>query len=131
MKRNMELVRSILFALEETSPFETILNLEIIGYDIQEIAYHCEMMYDAGLIKEYIGSTCDGANGVVCFRVRDLTWEGHDFLDKIRSDTVWKKVKSTIKKKGLPMILDTIKTIATTIISSMTEGAIKGLKGDN
>ena len=35
--------------------------------------------------------------------------------------------KETITKKGLPMILDVIKDVATGIVSSMTEGAIKGL----
>ena len=129
MERDMELVRKILFKIENEYVEHEILNLEIEGYDLKTVAYHCEILCEAGLIAKY-EPFCD-MFGVVSFSVGRLTWEGHDFLDKIRSDTVWNKVKSTIRKKGLPMVLDTIKAIATTVISAMTEGAIKGLKGGN
>ena len=56
-----------------------------------------------------------------------LTWEGHEFLDKIRSDTIWNKTKDVIAKHGLPMVIDVVKDIATSIISSVTEGVIRGL----
>ena len=129
MERDMELVRKILLKIEEEYVAQEIFNLEIEGYDLKTVAYHCEIMCEAGLIARY--KPFHIMSVVANFQVGRLTWEGHDFLDKIRSDTVWNKVKSTIKKRGLPMILDTIKTIATTIISAMTEGAIKGLKGGN
>ena len=41
MKRDMDLVRKILFEVEAKKPFEVIHNLSIEGYDKQEIAYHC------------------------------------------------------------------------------------------
>ena len=63
------------------------------------------------------------------FCVGALTWEGHEYLDKIRQDTVWNKTKDVITQKGLPMAVDVIKEVATAIISSMTEGAIKAMKG--
>lgn len=127
MERDMELVRKILFKIEEEFVSTAIMNLKIDGYDLETVAYHCHLLHDAGLISSY--KSHYAGNELWCFSVGSLTWEGHDFLDKIRSDTVWNKVKTTIKKKGLPMILETIKTIATTIISAATEGAIKGLKG--
>ena len=129
MERDMELVRKILFKIEEQYVSTAIMSLKIEGYEKEQVAYHCSIMHDAGLLSSY--KPIYGGNQLYAFSVGHLTWEGHDFLDKIRSDTVWNKVKSTIKKRGLPMILDTIKTIATTIISAMTEGAIKGLKGGN
>ena len=129
MERDMELVRKILFKIEEQYISTVIIDLKIEGYAKEQVAYHCSIMCDAGLILSY--KPVYAGNQLFGFTVGRLTWEGHDFLDKIRSDTVWNKVKSTIKKRGLPMILDTIKTIATTIISAMTEGAIKGLKGGN
>jgi len=57
-----------------------------------------------------------------------LTWEGHDYLDKIRSDTVWNKTKSVISQNGLPFIIDTVKDIASGIIRASVQGAIAGLK---
>ena len=61
------------------------------------------------------------------FYVDNLTNDRYDFLDKIRQDTIWNKAKGTITKKGLPLIVDFVKKVATGIISSMTEGAVKGL----
>ena len=48
-------------------------------------------------------------------------------MDKIKSDTVWNKTKSTIKDKGIPFVLDAVKEIATAITTSMIQAAIKGL----
>ena len=56
-----------------------------------------------------------------------MTWEGHEFLDKIREDTVWNKTKDLITKKGLPMVLDVVKEISQSIVATMVQGAIKGL----
>lgn len=129
MERDMELVRKILFEIESKYISTALMNLKIEGYDMETVAYHCNIMYEAGLISSYKGYY--SGDGLHAFSAGHLTWEGHDFIDKIRSDTIWNKVKSTIKKKKLPMILETIKAIATAIISAMTEGAIKGLKGGN
>ena len=52
---------------------------------------------------------------------------GHEFLDKIREDTVWNKTKDLITKKGLPMVLDVVKEISQSIVATMVQGAIKGL----
>ena len=56
-----------------------------------------------------------------------MTWEGHDFLDKIRENTIWNKTKGLIKDKALPMTLDVIKEIATAVISETLKGAMIGM----
>ena len=56
------------------------------------------------------------------FSVGALTWEGNDYLDLVRDNSLWKKTKETITKKGLPLVFDTIKTIAGAFISAATEG---------
>jgi len=126
MKRDMELVRKILFKIEENGPFEKC-SVEIEGYDMQEIAYHCEMLYDEGLIKDYYGVTLDNFDGVVKFWVQDLTWEGQDFIETIRQDTIWNKTKTTIKEKGLPLLTGTIKTVATAFITATAEGVANSI----
>ena len=127
MKRDMDLVRKILLKIEESAPFETVQNLTIENYDMQEVAYHCEMMYQKGLIKEYQGDTVDNYNGVISFYVADLTWEGQDFLETVRDNSVWKKTKDTLKKKGLPLVIETIKTISTEIITAAAEGVANAI----
>lgn len=125
MQRDMELTRKILFKIEETVSNVVEYNLKIEGYTMEQIAYHCSLLYDSNLIYDYSGQYAGGE--LYSFGVGRLTWEGHEFLDKIRSDTVWNRTKEVITKQGLPMVIDVVKSISTTIISAMVEGAVKGL----
>lgn len=120
MKRDMELIRIILLKIEEKFIDTAIYNLHINGYDTETVAYHCMLLSDAGLITDCRIQYAD--NGIYSFGVGALTWEGHDFLDKIRDDSTWHKTKEAIKNKGLPLIIDTIKTVATAFITAAAEG---------
>ena len=126
MKRDMDLVRRILFEIEKLPPFTCDI-IRIDGYDMQEIAYHCKMLYEEGYIAEYNESTCDNFSGVLRFTVKDLTWKGQDLIETIRQDTVWNKTKTTIKEKGLSMVTDTIKTVASAFIAAAAEGAVNSI----
>lgn len=123
----MELIRKILFVVEEKY-VDTCLNnseISIDGYDMKTIAYHCAILHDAGLLTDYKGMY--GHNELMFFDVGRLTWDGHEFLDKIKDDTVWNKTKNTIMKKGIPFVLDAVKEIATAITSSMIQSALTGI----
>lgn len=50
-----------------------------------------------------------------------LTFDGHDFLDNIRNDTVWSKVKSQIGRVGENVSFALIKEIAFTTAKSLLE----------
>ncbi len=129
MKRDMELVRLILLKIEEEYQSTAIYNLDIPGYNKETVAYHCKILYEAGFISDYKARYAD--NEINMFGVGSLTWDGSDFLDKIRDNTQWKKVKETITQKGLPMIVDTIKSISTALVTAATEGVVNSiLKGN-
>ena len=128
MKRDMDLVRLILLEIEDKYRSTAIYNLAIEGYDTATIAYHCKILYEAGLISNYKAQYAD--NEIYGFGVGSLTWDGNDFLEKIRDDTQWKKVKDTIAQKGLPMVIETIKSVTNTFISAAVEGITRSiLKG--
>jgi len=116
MEKDMDLCRKILFKIEEEFDSTAIYNLEIKGYTFNQVAYHCKLLYDANLISEYKAQYAD--NEIYTFSVSSLTWEGHDFLDKIKEDTTWNKAKNIINDKVLPMTFDVIKTVVTEIIKS-------------
>ncbi|MFS9448744.1 DUF2513 domain-containing protein [Streptococcus cristatus] len=122
MKRDMELCRLILFKIEEEYKSNAIFNISISGYDSEEIAYHCNLLFNFGLISSYQATYAD--NSLHVFSVGSLTWEGHDFLDKIREDTVWNSTKKKIKENMLPMTLDVIKSISASVISAMLKDAM-------
>ena len=56
MKRDMDLVREILLAIEEKHTGEAIFNLQIPEHNSNEIAFHCRLLYDAGLMNKHICS---------------------------------------------------------------------------
>lgn len=121
MKRDMDLCRKILLKIEEEF-VDVSLYLEIEGYSAEEIAYHCRIMHEAGLLASFKAQYAN--NHLYDFAVGPLTWEGHEFLDRIRDDSIWGKTKNTIIKKGLPMIFEVIKSIAQAFISAATEGVV-------
>lgn len=123
MQRDMELIRKILFKIEDTVDNVNKTNIYIEGYTQEQVAYHCSLLYEGGYIHD-----CKiryGSNGIYSFSIGRLTWDGHEFLDKIREDTIWNKTKDTIEKKGLPFVFDVVKAVSTEIII----GIIKGFVG--
>lgn len=118
----MELIRKILFKIEDTIDNIGKTNLQIEGYSKEQVAYHCAILYEGGYIH-----ACNiqyGSNEVYSFSVGRLTWEGHEFLDKIREDTIWNKTKDTIAEKGLPFVFDIVKSVSTEIITGVVKGFV-------
>lgn len=127
MQRDMELIRKILFKIEEAY-VDTWLGsdeVSVEGYDMKTIAYHCSILFDAGFVSDYKGQYGDGE--LLFFGVGRLTWEGHEFLDKIRSDTIWNRTKTTIISKGLPFVIEVVKEVATAVSTAMVQSAISSL----
>lgn len=116
MKRNWDLVREILIKLEEKEDCTSWLwDNEIKGYDNQAVAYHYKLLTNAGLINGKDISSL----GKMSYVAISLTWQGHEFLDKIRNESIWNKVKYTVQNKSLDLSFDVIKEVATAIIKTM------------
>ncbi|MDX1915167.1 MAG: DUF2513 domain-containing protein [Methylophilus sp.] len=117
MVRDWELVRKILFTLEaKDSTHGQLASESIENYKPEVVSYHIYMMKEAGLIDAHCLNSANAS--IVCF-ASSLTWEGHEFLDKIRNENVWNKIKGHIKAKGLDLSFDVIKVVVTTIIGNM------------
>ena len=98
MRRDMELVRKILLYVEAKGDGSSGL-IQIDDYEQTLIDYHVDIMIDAGLLK---GKPLRGGNRVLNHGVI-LTWDGHDFLDSIKNENVWNKIKGSIRDKGLEL----------------------------
>lgn len=114
MKRNWDTVREILVMLEEKpDPKVPIQTSAFPPERLEEISYHVRLVLEAGLaqgsmIREFVP-------GPTKFAIFRLTWEGHEFLDSIRNDTLWNKVKGKLLEAGLNVTVDWIKTTAVAI----------------
>ena len=93
MKRNMDLVREILLQVEATDPDKEV-KLDVIGHSEEEIGLHVELMIERELVKGIAVPSGDGrAHRIAFYEIYKMTWEGYDFLDAARNDTIWKKAK--------------------------------------
>lgn len=137
MERDLDLYRGILLAVEVSSdPDEAVIQATrdegfhgtgesqipdiVQRADAPVVLRHCVLLTQAGLLDSNandpdVSRTADGR--IFLIVVRGLTHDGHDFLDNIRDDTVWKKTKEEARS----MALDVAKATA--------EGIVKGTIG--
>ncbi len=113
----MELMRKILFEIENTFEpgIEVKHGLKIEGYEMVVIGDHCELLYQAGLIKDYKPTRGGMGNRLLSFSIGNLTNRGYDYLELIRSDQTWEKTNEEVNKKKLPQTIETYGTIAASI----------------
>jgi hypothetical protein len=108
MKRDMDLVREILLAVED-SPDQMAANRpDIEGYTDSEINYHLVLLHEAGLIIALIHK---GDDQYSAEPVR-LTWEGYEFLEAIRDKAKWHEMKKVILEKSGGLVYEVIKFFA-------------------
>lgn len=109
MKRNMDLIRELLFYIEENYKGDLLIIDTFENYSNAEILYHFELMSQAGLISGKVTRFISGEGIIEC---KGLAWAGQDFLTNIKNESVWKDVKKTAKEKGLDLTINIISTIA-------------------
>jgi len=94
MKRDFDLIRSILLAMEahEHGFFDRIPVIE--GYTDEQVGYHVYLMEQAGLLTATALTAAQLRSP--CATPRSLTWDGHEFLGSMKDDTLWNKAKATV-----------------------------------
>ena|SRR3712207_3013464 len=105
MKRDMDLVRDILFALGKgTDLYLKPEGLDVQGFATEEVRSHLILLGDAGFVSSFpMPST--NLNGLKSFAkgrigTYRLTWQGHEFLDTVRDPEIWRKTKAGAAKVG-------------------------------
>ena len=77
--------------------------LSIEGYSTEKISYHVKIMAEAELIETaevFANSVYAEYGGIKIYVPIELTWWGHEFLEAVRDDSRWSKVKSIMSKTG-------------------------------
>lgn len=121
MKRNMELIREILMKVEEIPTPSNFDLIEIPGHEQEEISYHVKLLGDAGFLDVYDLRTL-GPNGYKYAPIA-LTNAGHDLLDSMRSESVWKKAKAKLSEVGGSASMDVIQSVLASIIRNTLAGS--------
>lgn len=97
----MDLVRTLLLRMEDPQfdgmrqvcPDPDGGELGVTEESHAQIAYHLTLLVEEGFIEGRPGS-----RGMPT--VSRLTWKGHEFLDAVRDDKVWKTTKEVGKRAG-------------------------------
>ncbi|MBN1510624.1 MAG: DUF2513 domain-containing protein [Phycisphaerae bacterium] len=87
----MDLIRDVLFAVENSGDTPLLVLPEIAGRSRTEIDYHLRLLVTAGLLDAICHRT---EKHVVT--VLGLTWAGHEFLDAARNEGIWSKVREKL-----------------------------------
>ena len=113
MRRDYDLIRFILLEVEEKCDGKRPLEIDLSasGYSAEQVSYHVRQLHEAGYVRGQIVGGRIGPEPERCV-VFALTGSGHDFLESIRSDTVWNTIKAKLQSNGLTVALDTLKKLA-------------------
>ena len=138
MRRDFDVIRDILIAVEEKAPVNVRDELRdflpesgyLADYTSPEVAdgktvdgvhwlvgpakwYHANLLIEAGYVKHDPTDTC---------QLIGLTWGGHDLLDSLRDDNVWEQVKARIEPVGGNVSLAVLKAVADNIAKAILLG---------
>ena len=118
MKRDMDLIRAILIEVEKLPPDLGFHDISVQGHTEEEVTFHVRLADEAGLIEAEDLSSHDG----VCWKPKRLTYEGHEFLDAARSDTVWEKAKKMLQSATGTITLEGLKAALPEIVRNLVGG---------
>ena len=109
MKRDMNLVRNILLFTEARPSINEGALLQFDGHTEDQVWYHANMLVEAGYLdRERVIESFDG----IQVTGDAITFDGHDFLDAVRNDTVWCRTMDKVGSVVGSTSLEIIKAVA-------------------
>lgn len=125
MKYNLDCARDVLFLLEEKLTISPDLEIGFLSlqdiathlnkYEINEIANTLIVLNEADFIHAEILYASDCIDELLVSRI---TYDGYQFIESIRPETVWQKVKTVGSTVG-SFSTNTISQIAVSVITSL------------
>ena len=114
MKRDLELVKKILLEAEK-SEHGGMRKITLEGYFDETVRYHIFLMMEANLVHGVETNLMQESPGAVMDRI---TWDGYEFLDNARNDTIWKKARTACKGLGFEALKTVLQELAKTLVLS-------------
>ena len=118
MKRDMDLIRTILLEVEKLPLSGANSELEIPGHTPEEVTYHIMLCQEAGLLDAVDASSFDGTYWIPT----RLTYQGHEFLDAARADTIWNQAKTSVLKTTGTLTLEALKVAMAVLMQKAITG---------
>lgn len=118
MKRDLELIRKMVLAIEDAPSGWAPRNLKFDGYTDEQVGYHAYLIIDAGLAKGQDTSKqgCKSPEGFI----NRLNSAGHDFAGAARDEKRWRKAMGVVQEKGGTVTIG----VLTQLLVSLMKGAL-------
>ncbi|MCY7977482.1 DUF2513 domain-containing protein [Bacillus inaquosorum] len=118
MELKHDCVRDLLLTLESDLKINQMLDIseiltlpEMSKYTRDDVEYTINKLNEAGFIE--IATFMGGGIAVL-----DITYNGHQFLDNVRSAGIWAETKERLAKVGGAASLNIISTLATSLVNA-------------
>ena len=114
MKSDLDLIREIMLVLEDKMEygknFQSTHLIEVMQdktLSVEKLAYHLGLLVESDFLKakEYKYLSGEPTD----YLINTITSQGQDFIDTIREDTTWNKIKEKASSIGgftLPLLVD-------------------------
>ncbi|MEQ8405169.1 MAG: DUF2513 domain-containing protein [Oceanicaulis sp.] len=114
MKRDMDLIRYIMLRAEGVPSTDIVdwVSEDFPKYDFRDVYGHVKLLMEGGFMTE-VQQTL----GLEDVTPGHLTWAGHDLLDAIRDDAIWRETKSVANEAG-GFTIDLLKQIAVGLLKT-------------
>lgn len=123
MKRDLDLVRSILVTVEKAENSVDSDELLCDKWTPEQVTYHVQLMAHHGLLDiESVDKDMSGQ--VINVTVAGLTWDGQDYLDAMRDQKVWCRAKKVIKESVSSTTFDVVKQTCTMVATGLIKSRL-------
>ena len=106
MRRDLDLIRLILLDVEGESA------ADLSSYSRDQLNFHKALIKEAGLADGIVnfptGKDADPDIPDMAILTK-LTWEGHEFINKAKSEKTWVKAKHLVLRSGASLSLEAMK----------------------
>lgn len=123
MRRDLDLVRSILIYVEKADGPVDANDLVDGANDFNKVSYHVMLMANRGLL-DLLSFQQDVNHDVTDLHIAAVTWDGLDYLDSIRDPKVWAKVKKTVKEAVGSTTFEVVKQTGALVAMSMVKASL-------
>jgi hypothetical protein len=113
VKRDLDLVRQLMLRIESL-PASPPVQYRMSEIEDPVLLAHLELLIDAGLVNGKIARS-HGTRGDV-ISVSGLTWQGHEWIETVRSQSLWNEVRSTLVDGGGVLTFELTRAVAGKIL---------------
>jgi hypothetical protein len=113
VKRDLDLVRQLMLQIEAL-PAGPAAQYRMSEIEDPVLLAHLELLIEAGLVNGKIARS-HGARGDV-ISVAGLTWQGHEWTEMVRSQSVWNETKSAVLDQGAPLTFELTRAVAAKLL---------------